>query len=199
MRTFHWLILVPLTLLVGGSQLAPMALALEPVVAVETGVAQPVSNSQRGAATGGAIAFPVGARWDLGSMAAVELTTGPGFAVMETRCIRDEGAPAQCDSDDTTSLFSWTVGPRFILSDGPLELFAGARGGYYRGLAGRIEADAGGFAIETGLHYELVPGTAIGALARREQVDVAPYPGADGDFEFLVFGLSFVHRYGGEP
>lgn len=174
-------------------------LAAEPVIGVETAVAVPTSESRRGASTGGAIGLSAGYRFPLASYVAIDLTTGPGFTVLETRCIRDSGVPAQCDGDDTTSLFAWTAGPRIVLIDGGLEIFAGVRGGYYHGLSGRIEADAAGFAIETGLQYDLVPGTSIGAIARREQVDIEPSPEAGGDFEFLAFGLGFQHRFGAEP
>ncbi len=170
-------------------------LAAEPLVGVDVGVTVPTSRTRNAARPGGALLAYAGYQHALTQQFSVGLVAGTGLNAFETRC---GDAARICTDDDVTTILALTAGPRLTLHDGGLDLFFGARGGVYRGVSGGLTETAGGWALETGATYELVPGTSAGLLLRREQAGIEPTQG-EADLEFLVVGLTFEHRFTPPP
>ncbi len=163
----------------------------EPVVGVETLAAFPTSGARAVAKPGGALRLDGGYRFPLGGTFALSLLGDAGATIFETRCGPDA---VVCKGDDTTTFLSLLGGPRLSLIDGDFELFFGVRAGTYLGVSGGPDDFEGGWGLEAGAKYELVPGSSLGLLIRREQIFFDP--GTDSsDFEFIVVGLGFEHRF----
>jgi len=163
----------------------------EPLITVEAGAALPLSNSQAALDPGGYIALGAGHRFTLLPRLSVALHGAAGAAIFDNEC----GATVKlCTDDEAATVLSLTAGPRLILHDGDFEIFFGVRGGYYRSISGGFAGHAGGFGLETGFAYELVPGTSAGMFIRREQASLRPTT-KHGDLQFLVVGFGFEHRF----
>src|SRR5690606_7756953 len=135
----------------------------QPLVLVETGAAVPVSRARAALDPGGSLALGGGFRWRLSPQASVSLVGAGASLLFDYEC---GDRTKRCSDDKLATILSLTGGPRLSLHDGDFELFFGARGGYYRGISGGRSGNAGGFGIEAGFHYELVPGSTAGALIR---------------------------------
>lgn len=166
-----------------------------PVVLVESGAAFPVSSARSALGAGGFLTLGGGKRFALTQRLSVALLGAGHASFFDNKC----GSQAvRCSDDETATVLSVTGGPRLFLHDGHFELFFGARGGYYRGITSGRGGDAGGFALEAGFQYELVPGTSAGAFIRREEASLR-FTNDKSDLQFLHVGLGFEHRFDPAP
>jgi outer membrane protein OmpA-like peptidoglycan-associated protein len=167
-----------------GKQLA----AGVPVLGVDVGATIPISDFQRTADPGGAIAPFVGYQIGVPFIQGFTFTPifQPQFAAFST-----------CGCDDLASITSLTAGARFALTDVHSEAYFGAQGGYYWTTNGPREHDDGaGFNIQGGYNYEFLTGTALGLYLRLDQAHIHPFTGADNQTtQFLVTGLELQHRF----
>lgn len=186
-------------LLLAGVAAAPAAPAaavdLTPFVTVEPTALFPLSSARASMKPGGGLRFDGGLRHALGSAYAVSLVGDGGLLLFAAHC----GANApRCTDDDAATVLSLTAGPRLSLLDGGFELFFGVRGGVFRAVSAGLGDTAGGWGLDSGVGFELVPGTTAGLRLRydRAGIDVNR---AGGDLEALSVGLGFEHRFAAPP
>lgn len=171
--------------------LLPSVAAATPAVLVEAGAALPVSSARSALSAGGFLSLGAAHRIHLVPRVSVALLGAGTATIFDNEC----GSRAKrCSDDQAATVLSLTAGPRLTLHDGDFEMFFGARGGYYRGITGGRSGNAGGFAIEAGMQYMLVPGTTAGMLIRREEASLRPTTD-NRDLQFLAVGLVFEHRF----
>ncbi len=168
---------------------AAAAHAGEPFIGVNAGAAVPTDEFRSTADPGGMIAPFVGYRlFTLGESVAFSLQAQPQFAAFQTSVARKP-------ESDVTSLFSFTMGPRFSLLDENVEAFFTAQGGFYTDLTGPLNGEDGGWNIAGGLNYEFSRGTAAGLFVQRDQSTIRAARGSTDDLTFVSAGLSLTHRF----
>ena len=160
-----------------------------PVIGLDVGVTVPLSDYQKTADPGGALAPFVGYQVDLPFIQGFSITPifQPQFAAFSEAH----------SGNSVPSITSVTAGARFSLNDVHSEVYFGAQGGYYWSTTGPIEDHNGnGFNIEGGYNYEFWEGTALGAYVRLDQAHIRPFEGADTrTTQFLVTGFEVRHRF----
>jgi outer membrane protein OmpA-like peptidoglycan-associated protein len=175
------------------------AQAGEPVIGVETGAAFPVTF-HRAADTGGMIGLFGGYRFNLSERFGLSLLAEPQFAGFPSRCEDAEGQSVPCkSSDDMTGIFGFTAGPRFSLSDKPLEFDFGVQGGVYTYTNGPASDTDGGFNLGGGLRYEFAPGTSAGLLISYQHTLLTPAIGSSDHSTYVITGLGLQHRFLAPP
>jgi outer membrane protein OmpA-like peptidoglycan-associated protein len=154
-----------------------------PVVGADIGAAIPVSNYQKTAGPGGAIAPFVG--YQIGDEFTFTPILQPQFAGFSSCC-----------GDDVASITSLTGGARFSLNDGPAEAYFGAQGGYYWHTTGPLNGNGAGWNIQGGVNYEFWSGTALGLFIAYHEASMRPAKNVDSNTTtFLVTGLEVRHRF----
>jgi hypothetical protein len=187
-------LLLGLVLAVSSVATAPRAATANgPLVDVEVGAAVPISTLQRTASPGGNIATSVGWGFGLAEGFTLDVLTTPQFSAFS---IGDCEGGLPCNGDDLAGLFAWTVGPRLRLVSGKLDVFFSFEGGYYKGVAGPLDQEAGGFMFGGGFDYEICHGSSLGVFIRRHQANMDVEPRDSGNLEFLTTGIAFRHRFG---
>jgi outer membrane protein OmpA-like peptidoglycan-associated protein len=171
---------------------AGKAFADGPIATVDVGATIPISKFQRHASEGGGISISGGYQFDVFEGFSIAVLATPQFATFSSP---DCGTDPDCN-EDLASIFSMTLGPRFSLVDDRTELFFSAAGGYYRGIHGPIDQDAGGYNLTAGLNYEFCRGSSLGLFIRHDQTNMDVRPQSDSNLQFLTTGFSFQHRYG---
>ncbi len=182
-RIWRW---VGLSVL-AGCLAAPLAQAGEPVAGVDLGVAIPTSKFQRTADVGGSIAPYLGYRFG-GEKFGVALVGQPQFVGFRTTVNKDPDS-------DVTSLFVFTAGPRFSLTDESNEVFFAVQGGVYSDLTGPLNDTAGGWAVAGGYNYAINRGNAVGMFLRRDEASMKAARDTHANVTYLTTGFSFQHRF----
>jgi outer membrane protein OmpA-like peptidoglycan-associated protein len=154
-----------------------------PVVGIDVGAALPISDFQKTADPGGAVAPFVGYQ------------IGESFTVTPLIQGQFAGFPSCCGG--TASITSVGGGARFSLNDENTEVYFGAAGNYYWATSGpERNHDGPGFNIQGGVNYDFWRGIGLGLFARYDNADLCPAKGSGScTTEYVTVGLEGRYRF----
>ena len=143
---------------------------------------------------GGTFGFSGGYRWNLTDTVALSLLGTPQFTFFPT-----ERACCDDDDDDVQSIFSLTAGPKLTFgTGGPVSLYLGIAGGYYRDMSGPLSDDGGGFNTGGGIDFAVAENTSIGIFGRYDYARMVASDDTDCDRQWGTAGLAITHVFGEE-
>ena len=168
--------------------LAPAARADGPEVDLNAGAAIAIDKFQKAVHgdVGGTFGFSGGYRWDMSDTVSLSLLANPQFSFFPTH-------RACCDDDDENAIgiFSITGGPKLTIgTGGPVSLYAGVAGGYYRDMVGPLTDDGGGFNAGGGIDFAIAEGTTVGVFGRYDYARMVATDDSDCDRQWGSVGLA---------
>ncbi len=164
-----------------------------PEVGFNAGVAVAIDKFQKTVEgdVGGTFGLSGGYRWDVSDAVALSLLANPQFTFFPT----DRTCCDNPDSDPQ-GIFSITAGPKLTFgTGGPVAVYLGAAGGYYRDMMGPLTDDGGGFNAGGGIDFEVAPGTSIGLFGRYDYARMVASDNTDCDRQWGSTGLAFTHVF----
>jgi len=157
------------------------------------GAAFPVGHYSDTADIGGVIGAQGGYRWNMDENGAISLIGGPQFTLLPSENCPAAPLGVRCDnSDDITSTWSFTAGPKFTVTGEKAELSVAVLGGFFDDISGPIDENGGGLAVHGTLGGNIGHGMNLGVFVRFEEAFLRANASADSpdDRQMVMAGLT---------
>ncbi|HEY8518263.1 MAG TPA: OmpA family protein [Candidatus Binatia bacterium] len=167
------------------------------------GAGFPIGHYNDTADIGGVIGAQGGYRWQLTENGAISLIGGPQFTLLPSESCPSGPLVTSCDdSDDITSTWSFTAGPKFTITGEKAELSVALLGGYFDDISGPLDEDGGGLAVHAVLGGNVGAGINVGVFVRFEEVFLRPSAARDNDRDdrqMVMSGIQVNWHFEPEP